>query len=91
MRRCWKDWRSSSSFASPLACGALRRPGLISGAFGALYGLARIFCEFFRDPDPRLEELGGGLTMGMVLSAPLVIIGLGLMAWSLRSGPGEHQ
>ena len=69
--------------------GALRRPGLISGAFGALYGLARIFCEFYRDPDPRLEDLGGGLTMGMVLSAPLVIIGLGLMAWSLRNGLGS--
>ena len=68
--------------------GALRRPGLIAGGFGVLYGLARIFCEFFRDPDPRLEDLGGGLTMGMVLSAPLVIIGLGLIAWSLRTGWG---
>jgi phosphatidylglycerol---prolipoprotein diacylglyceryl transferase len=68
--------------------GALRRPGLIAGAFGALYGLARIFCEFFRDPDPRLEDLGGGLTMGMVLSAPLVIIGLGLIGWSVRKGWG---
>jgi phosphatidylglycerol---prolipoprotein diacylglyceryl transferase len=68
--------------------GALRRPGLISGAFGALYGVARIFCEFFRDPDPRLEDLGGGLTMGMVLSAPLVIIGLGVIGWSLRKGRG---
>ena len=37
--------------------------------------LARIFCEFFRDPDPRLEDLGGGLTMGMLLSAPLIVIG----------------
>jgi len=69
--------------------GALRRPGLIAGAFGALYGLARIFCEFYRDPDPRLEDLGGGLTMGMVLSAPLVIIGLGLILWSLRKGLGS--
>jgi phosphatidylglycerol:prolipoprotein diacylglycerol transferase len=69
--------------------GALQRPGLISGAFGVLYGLARIFCEFYRDPDPRLEDLGGGLTMGMVLSAPLVIIGLGLMAWSWRNGLGS--
>jgi len=64
--------------------GALRRPGLIAGAFGALYGAARIFSEFYRDPDPRLEDLGHGLTMGMVLSAPLIVIGLGLVAWSLR-------
>jgi phosphatidylglycerol---prolipoprotein diacylglyceryl transferase len=71
--------------------GALRRPGFVAGAFGALYGLARIFSEFFRDPDPRLEDLGGGLTMGMVLSAPLVIIGLGLIGWSLRKGPGGRR
>ena len=63
--------------------GALRRPGLIAGAFGALYGAARIFSEFFRDPDPRLEDLGHGLTMGMALSAPLIVAGLGLIAWSM--------
>ena len=63
--------------------GALRRPGLIAGAFGVLYGAARIFSEFFREPDPRLEDLGRGLTMGMVLSAPMIVIGLGLIAVSL--------
>ena len=64
--------------------GALRRPGWVSGAFGIVYGIARIFCEFFRDPDPKLERLGGGLTMGMVLSAPMVAIGLAVVLWSLR-------
>ena len=38
--------------------GRAAQPGLIAGAFGVLYGVARIFCEFFREPDPRLEELG---------------------------------
>ncbi len=71
--------------------GALRRPGLLAGAFGVLYGLARVFCEFYRDPDPRLEDLGGGLTMGMVLSAPVIIIGLGLIGWSVRKGPGSDN
>ena len=69
----------------------MRRPGLLTGAFGMLYGLARIFCEFYRDPDPKLEALGDGLTMGMVLSAPLVIIGAGLIAWSLRKGSGSDN
>ena len=64
--------------------GALRRPGLIAGLFGVGYGAARIFCEFFRDPDPRLEDLGHGLTMGMVLSAPLVIIGICLIVFANR-------
>ena len=30
---------------------ALRRPGVIAGTFMAGYGLARSFCEFFREPD----------------------------------------
>lgn len=64
--------------------GGLRRPGLVTGAFGAIYGAARIACEFYRDPDPRLEALGHGWTMGMVLSAPMIAIGLGTMLWSLR-------
>ena len=63
--------------------GALKRPGVLTGGFGVLYGAARIFCEFFREPDPRLEDLGRGLTMGMVLSAPLIAIGVGLLTFSL--------
>ena len=66
--------------------GALRRPGLLTGAFAIVYGAARIFSEFFREPDPRLENLGHGLTMGMVLSFPLVIVGAGILAWSYRRG-----
>ena len=64
--------------------GALRRPGMIAGAFAIVYGAARIFSEFFREPDPRLEDLGRGLTMGMALSLPLIVAGLGLLLWSLR-------
>ena len=62
--------------------GALRRPGVITGVFAVVYGAARIFSEFFREPDPRLEDLGRGLTMGMVLSLPLIVAGLGVLAWS---------
>ena len=65
------------------APGRCSGPGLIAGAFGVLYGAARIFSEFFREPDPRLEDLGRGLTMGMLLSAPMIVIGLGLIAASL--------
>ena len=59
--------------------GGFRRPGLVAGVFGIGYGLARIVSEFYREPDPVLERLAGGLTMGMVLSAPLVLIGLALV------------
>jgi phosphatidylglycerol:prolipoprotein diacylglycerol transferase len=64
--------------------GALKRPGLVTGLFGIGYGAARIFCEFFREPDPVQEALPGGLTMGMVLSLPLVIIGVAILFLSLR-------
>jgi phosphatidylglycerol---prolipoprotein diacylglyceryl transferase len=55
--------------------GALKRPGLILGSFIALYGVARIIGEHFREPDPQLGFLWGGLTMGMLLSMPMVIAG----------------
>lgn len=53
-----------------------RRPGLIGGVFVVGYGLARIFCEFFREPDPQLGFLlGNWATMGMLLSVPMLLIG----------------
>lgn len=64
--------------------GALKRPGLVTGLFGAGYGLARIFCEFFREPDPVQEALSHGLTMGMVLSVPLILLGAGAIMFALR-------
>ncbi|MGV2124548.1 prolipoprotein diacylglyceryl transferase, partial [Agrobacterium vitis] len=48
---------------------ALKTSGVISGVFICGYALARIFVEFFREPDEQLGYLvGGWLTMGMVLS-----------------------
>jgi phosphatidylglycerol---prolipoprotein diacylglyceryl transferase len=63
--------------------GAFRRPGLASGIFCVGYGVARIFSEFFREPDPELEQLSDHLTMGMVLSAPLVVIGAALIVYAV--------
>ena len=64
--------------------GALKRPGLIVGSFIALYGLARITGEHFREPDPQLGFLWGGLTMGMLLSVPMVIAGIIVIVWAWR-------
>jgi phosphatidylglycerol:prolipoprotein diacylglycerol transferase len=63
--------------------GALKRPGLILGSFITLYGCARITGEFFRQPDPQLGFLWSGLTMGMLLSVPMIIAGsiIIVMAW----------
>ncbi len=66
-----------------IRCGALKRPGLILGSFIALYGCARITGELFREPDPQLGFLWRGLTMGMLLSVPMVIAGgvIAVLAW----------
>ena len=70
--------------------GALKRPGLILGSFIALYGLARITSEFFREPDPQLGFLWGGLTMGMLLSVPMIIAGAILIMKAWRREVPEH-
>ncbi|MBB4198505.1 prolipoprotein diacylglyceryl transferase [Rhodoblastus sphagnicola] len=64
--------------------GACKKPGLTSGLFLTGYALARIFCEFFREPDPQLGFLFGGATMGMLLSAPLALAGGALIIFALR-------
>jgi phosphatidylglycerol:prolipoprotein diacylglycerol transferase len=67
--------------------GALKRPGLILGSFIAFYGIARIIGEFFREPDPQLGFLWGGLTMGMLLSVPMIIAGalVIVVAWRRKA------
>jgi len=71
-------------FVTHVAYG-LRRPGLVAGIFGIGYGLSRIAVEFVRLPDPQIGYLyGGWLTMGQVLSVPMVLIGLGFVAYALR-------
>jgi phosphatidylglycerol---prolipoprotein diacylglyceryl transferase len=64
--------------------GALKQPCLITGMFGIGYGIARIICEFFREPDPQLGFLFGNATMGMLLSLPLIAIGAVVLGVGLR-------
>ncbi|MES0091514.1 prolipoprotein diacylglyceryl transferase [Mesorhizobium sp. M0030] len=59
----------------------LKTSRFVGGAFICGYGLSRIFVEFFREPDQQLGYLlGGWLTMGMVLSLPMVLAGIWAMA-----------
>lgn len=60
------------------------RPGLLCGIFFAGYGLLRSIGELFRQPDAHLGFLYGGLTMGQLLSAPMIILGIALIAMALR-------
>jgi phosphatidylglycerol:prolipoprotein diacylglycerol transferase len=81
-----------SVLALMIRFGALKRPGLILGSFIVLYAIARITGEHFREPDPQLGFLWGGLTMGMLLSLPMVIAGIVIivMAWRRKQPNQAH-
>jgi phosphatidylglycerol---prolipoprotein diacylglyceryl transferase len=66
--------------------GILKYPGRASGIFALWYGLSRIFVEYFREPDQHIGYIGGFITMGMILSLPLVVVGVWLL---LRSRQPE--
>ncbi|MHB1109841.1 MAG: prolipoprotein diacylglyceryl transferase [Devosia sp.] len=64
---------------------ALRRPGLVAGIFGIGYALSRIAVEFVRLPDIQIGYLyGGWVTMGMVLSVPILLAGVALVLFASR-------
>jgi phosphatidylglycerol---prolipoprotein diacylglyceryl transferase len=67
-----------------IRAGALKWPGLIIGSFAAIYAIARIISEFFREPDAQLGFLWGGMTMGMLLSVPLFLTGVAFIVYALR-------
>ena len=69
----------------------LQTPGFISGAFATGYGVARTFVEFFRQPDIQIGYLAGGLTMGMLLSIPMIFAGIALMVWASRRKAAAHS
>jgi phosphatidylglycerol:prolipoprotein diacylglycerol transferase len=60
--------------------GALRRDGVVTGLFLIGYGAIRIGLEQVRNPDAGLDHLPLGLTMGMILSVPMLLAG-GWLLW----------
>lgn len=75
--------------------GALRFPGRLTGVFLAGYGIARFVVEFVRQPDPQFISPGNplglafhfdgiGLTMGQLLSLPMIAFGLWLIRRTRR-------
>lgn len=76
----------------------LKAPGLVSGTFFAGYGAARFIVEFFRQPDAQFitpenplglafHVSGYGLTMGQILSLPMLLLGLFLILRARRNRP----
>jgi phosphatidylglycerol:prolipoprotein diacylglycerol transferase len=81
----WLAWRR----------GALKMPWLVSGTFFLCYGIARFLVEFVRQPDAHfatpdnplglaLQVGGWGLTMGQLLSLPMILAGAGVILYARR-------
>lgn len=67
---------------------ALDYPGMIAGTFFIGYGVARYLIEFVREPDAHLGYLGGFISMGQVLSLPMIAFGLWLVFRALKTHTG---
>jgi len=62
-----------------------RPAGSVSGMFLIGYGIVRIFAEFFREPDIQLGFFAGGITMGQILSIPMIVVGVLLLIWAYKA------
>jgi len=62
-----------------------RPAGFLVGWMLTLYAVFRIFVEFFRQPDVQIGFLPGGVTMGQLLSTPMLIAGVWLIARAVRA------
>ena len=58
-------------------------PGCVSACFVILYGIFRISMEQFREPDAQLGYFFGGVTMGQMLSLPLILLGICVLGYQL--------
>jgi len=82
----WLAWRG----------GWLKTSGALTGMFFTIYGLSRFAVEFLRQPDAQFVSADNpvgfalalspqmGLTMGQILSLPMIALGLWLVAWARR-------
>ncbi len=74
----WRFWKTD----------AVRYPGRMGGEFLFLYAIARIVCEFFREPDAGLIL---GMSRGMFYSIFLAVAGIGLILYSYQKPPDELE
>lgn len=69
-----------------LVASSPRKVGVVSGVFGATYGALRFCTEYFRQPDSHLGFIAfDWLTMGQLLSLPMLIVGILIVCVALRS------
>lgn len=66
------------------------RPGIVAGAFLVGYGVFRSFVELFREPDVQLGLIGGVMSMGQILSLPMIAAGAFFVARALYKGAAKN-
>ncbi len=66
---------------------ALRRPGMVGGTFLIGYGLARSFCELFREPEAGHFLNVGPFTAGILYSIPMIVVGALVLREAARRTP----
>jgi phosphatidylglycerol:prolipoprotein diacylglycerol transferase len=62
----------------------LPRKGAVAGLFLTGYGLFRVVLESVREPDVGMPAFPFGLTMGTMLSIPMLVVGVSLVAYAMR-------
>ncbi|MGC1453571.1 MAG: prolipoprotein diacylglyceryl transferase [Nitrospirota bacterium] len=60
------------------------KAGTITSLFLILYGVFRVIAEFFREPDPQIGFILGAFTMGQMLSAVMISVGVGILLFKNR-------
>ncbi len=72
----------------------IRKPrpmGAVSGLFLIGYGAFRIIVEFFRQPDAQFTRAWVQyISMGQILSIPMIVAGVIMMVWAYRRSPQQH-
>ena len=66
-------------------------PGTVFWSFIAGYGLFRSFVELFREPDAHLGFILGPMTMGQLLSVPMILLGLTMLVLGYRTQSGRER
>ncbi|WP_087016362.1 prolipoprotein diacylglyceryl transferase [Thaumasiovibrio subtropicus] len=72
----------------------IRKPrpaGAVSGLFLFGYGSFRFIVEYFREPDAHIGLIGGFISMGQILSLPMVLGGLVMMVWAYKCNQKPQQ
>jgi phosphatidylglycerol:prolipoprotein diacylglycerol transferase len=88
MNCCWKAW--CCFIILNLFIRKPRPMGAVSGLFLIGYGAFRIIVEAFRQPDAQLGLFDGVISMGQILSIPMVVAGIIMMIWAYRRRPQQQ-